>query len=124
MKIEGQWIPESEEEVELIKSLHAVKVASYERGVDIEDIATAFAYMASATLAQPPEDKEGRELEDVVDEEREERFCPRCDEEIGNVRFLGIGGKFSLSPCGCVFEWEERDKFGALIQPPNNDEDN
>jgi len=81
MKIEGQWVPESNEELELMKQLHAAKVQAYDRGVSPEDIGAIFAYMASSSIAVPP--KEGEQngdqtsLQDVMEREKKrQRIVP------------------------------------------------
>lgn len=123
MKIEGQWVPESENELELMKQLHAAKVQAYDKGVPPEDIGAIFAYMASASIAVPP-DKENIEdgrssLQQAMQREKEKaENCPNCGEVIQNAVPLGIGGEFRIIPCGCTFEWEERDKIGPWINEP------
>jgi hypothetical protein len=123
MKIEGQWVPESNEELELMKQLHAAKVQAYDRGVSPEDIGAIFAYMASSSIAVPP--KEGEQngdqtsLQDVLERENKKaKNCPDCGEIIQDAVPLGIGGDFQLVPCGCSFDWDDRDKIGPWIEEP------
>lgn len=121
MKIEGQWIPESQEELELMKNVHAIKVEAYESGVSPEDIASIFAYASSSSIVEKPE-KEGEErnLSDAMQKEKQKADkCAKCNEKIMGARAMGIGGDFILVPCGCEYSWDERDKIGPWIEKPS-----
>lgn len=126
MNIEGQWIPESDEEFELMKRLHEAKVEAYEEGVDPDQIAAMMSYMASASLTEKPEDVEfdEEEIEGEMNKEMAKADeCPECGEEIQDAKAMGIGGDFYLVPCGHEFEWSDRDEIGPWIEDPTgNDE--
>lgn len=124
MRIEGQWVPESDEELELFSDLHEAKVKAYDNGLDPDQISAAFSYIASASLVEKPEE-ETQSLEDRMEEEKEKRDdCPKCGQEIQDAEVMGIGGEFVLHPCGHEFNIEEDlEDIGPWIEiPDDNDE--
>lgn len=127
MKIDGQWVPETHEELKMMKQLHGIKVEAYQSGVSPENIASIFAYAASSSLVSKPGERE-KELEEaekaLEKKQNKTKKCPQCDIKIRNTKLLGLGGPISIIPCGCTFEWSERDKLGSWIQEPDNGDKN
>ena len=118
MKIDGSWVPESDEELELFDKLHQAKVEAYEAGVDPDQIAAAMSFIASASLIDKPEDDK-KSLEERIEEEKNMvKNCPTCDEEIQKVFPLGVGGELLVNPCGHTFDWEERHKLQGWVEDP------
>lgn len=125
MKIEGQWIPESDEELEMMKQIHSIKVNAYNSGISPETIASMLAYASSTSIVEKPEESETRKLDDIVEKEKEKaENCIKCNEKIMNARSMGIGGDFILVPCGCEYSWDERDKIGPWIEKPKEVDNN
>lgn len=127
MKIDGRWVPENHEELKLMKQLHSIRIEAYRSGVSPENIASIFAYASSASLVSEPEERE-KELEEVEKEleKKQNRIkkCPTCNIKIQNTKLLGLGGPIRVIPCGCTFEWSERDKLGSWVKDPAEGDNN
>lgn len=120
MKIDGEWIPESDAELELMEALHKAKVNAYNNGVEPDQIAAIMSFMSSASLVNPPESdiNEKSLQEEMKKEQQKADNCPRCGVEIRDAEAMGIGGDFYLIPCGHEFEWEDREEIGPWIEDP------
>ena len=118
MKIDGSWVPESDEELELFDKLHRAKVEAFEAGIEPDQIAAAMSFMASTSLVSKPEDK-NKSLEERIEEEKGKvKNCPECGEEIQQVNPLGVGGELMVAPCGHTFDWTEKDKLQGWVEDP------
>lgn len=126
MKIDGRWVPESDEEFELMKRLHEAKVEAYQNGVNPDQIAAIMSFMASASLVEKPEEVELDEEElkrELKKEQSKAKNCPKCGEKIEDAKTMGIGGDFYLIPCGHEFAWGDRKELGPWVEDPtDNDE--
>lgn len=118
MRIDGSWVPESDEELELFEKLQQAKVEAFESGVQPDQIAAAMSFMASTSLVRKPDDNK-QTLEEKIEEEKQKvDKCPDCNKEIRAVIPLGIGGQLMVQPCGHEFEWGERDKLNGWVEDP------
>jgi len=102
--LQGQVVPKTEEEYQLLNDIYAVTGEAFENGVDRESISVSLQFAAMSILAsedtgtveQPPE---GSDIEPRED-------CPNCGGNIEDVRAF-IGGDAEVSPCGCYVEVAE-----------------
>lgn len=122
MGFEEAYVPESEEEWELMEDIHIATRRANRCGLSRPEIARLLAFMASATLATE-EELEPIERPTAAEESDEDtepdppraEVCPGCAEPIEDVH-TGMGGDLYIQPCGCTIRWEEREQLGAWIE--------
>lgn len=133
MSLNGTWIPQDETEDRLMEDIHIATRRAHADGVPKERVAALLAFMASATL-DPSSDEEPDTgiqeptMDQVFDQGREPpgdtEACPECDTEIDEV-IASMGGDLQVLPCGCQFEWEEREALGQFtddFEPEGTDD--
>jgi len=94
--LQGQIVPTSEAEYELLKELYDVTAEAKSEGVETADIATTLQFVAVSIMAY--EGDEMPEQPEPPDDDVTEN-CPECGESIEDVLF-SIGEQASIRPCG------------------------
>ena len=96
MKTEITLVPETEEEMEFVERLAAVReYGIQEVGMDKEAVAAIMAEFAAGAMSGDPTDSQ-------------ETFeCPECGTPVQEVTAREIGGKPIVKPCECEVEWSE-----------------
>lgn len=124
MRIDGSWVPESDEELELFQKLQQAKVDAFESGVQPDQIAAAMSFMASTSLVSKPDDDKETLQERIEKEKEKVDDCPECGDQIKAVTPLGVGGELMVQPCGHHFGWDEKDKLKGWVEDPvdNNEQ--
>lgn len=108
MTLSGPWVPETEDERNLMEDIGIALNRADRSGVERERMAALLAFMASATLdpqsiEEPPENAQS--LADRMQEESpkaglESDTCPECGKGVDGWN-AEIGGPVILDPCGC-----------------------
>lgn len=130
MGFEEAYVPEDDEERELMEDLHIATRRAHRRGLSRAQIARITAFMASAALAPEGDPKPHSEPENGSDDDEEaqgrDEICPECDHYIDRV-LTGMGGTIQVVPCSCTIEWEDRDtlpeKHVEDLEPDVGDDD-
>lgn len=116
--IQGRWMPQTQQEWELLEDMHAVTRLAAAEGVSRARIASLTAYMAAAAAQQAAiEDtsqtdaQRQRAQSDLASRMGEERTsgdllkCPECG---GNIEDISGGlGSPQVEPCGCILDGDE-----------------
>lgn len=127
--IEGNFLPMSDREEELMDDLFSLTRDAYNDGVPKVRIAGILAFFAAGAIdpkslnaedKQVQYDTEDLEARMNAETEDEPDVCPSCKEEgtyteISDVRSQ-LGGQLLVEPCGCVIEWENREKLGEWVE--------
>lgn len=93
--LQGQIVPESQAELDLLNAIYAVTAEAEEAGVDPEDIVVTLNFAAASINAFG--DIDPAEPPDVPSPETR---CPECGEAIDDV-LTALGGHVEVRPCGC-----------------------
>lgn len=99
--LQGQIVPTSDEEYELLQDLYEVTGKARKAGVPTEEISVSLMFVASSILAYEDQEAMGEPPERPADQRRD--TCPNCGEEIGEVDPY-MGGDVEILPCGCYVE--------------------
>lgn len=99
--LQGQIVPETEAEWELLNNIYDVTAHAEEEGVRNEDIVLMLTFAAASVQAFG--DEEPPERPDV---DPPETHCPECGERIDDV-LTALGGHVEVLPCGCDMEVDD-----------------
>lgn len=142
--IDEAYVPESEEELELMEDLFVATRRAHRRGLPKIAIARLLAYQASATLDPKSLDPQEESLQSLrepespsngffegdgesylEDEETDEKpvVCPvdGCKYKVSNVLHQ-LGGELKVKPCGHTVDWDNRDILGDWVEDPGEEE--
>lgn len=98
VSLQGQAVPESEDELTFFEAVYGSAVTAYEADVPREDIAAILGF-AAATILKADVD-EDLETPVAQPDAQPREDCPECGTEITGVRW-SIGGAGVVDPCGC-----------------------
>lgn len=98
--LQGQIVPTSEEEYELLQGLYEVTGEARKADVPTEEIVASLTFVAASIMAY-----EDGEMEEPPERPAEQRrdTCPDCGEEIEEVDPY-MGGDVEILPCGCYVD--------------------
>ena len=99
MEWEINAIPETEEEVQFIEQLAAVREHGLEE-LDLERESVAMLVIQTGAVLIDPNIDDPVKQVDVPD-------CPVCETPLRQVDTEGIGSKPRGEPCGCQLEWSD-----------------
>lgn len=97
-RIEGGWVPETEDEFELAQQVSSIcHTAHTEEGVERDAIASMLTFLAAKVILEDP--MEASEEPGVPDDG--DTDCPECGETIDDfVSGMGLS-PLEAQPCGC-----------------------
>lgn len=95
--LQGQIIPTSEEEYDLLQGLYEVTGEAQRAGIPTEEIVASLTFVAASIMVYGDEDPP-EPPERPADTRRE--TCPNCGETIETVNPY-VGGDVEIEPCGC-----------------------
>lgn len=98
VKLNGQVVPETEDEYEMLKGLYEVTGEAQRNNVPQEDIVLTLMFVGSSLTAYGDEHLAETAAEPEAVDKRS--TCPECGGDIGDVT-ASIGGEATVEPCGC-----------------------
>lgn len=113
MGLSGPYVPESEEEAELMEDLNTATRRAYRRGLSKREISRLCAFFATATLDPASETEPDRERESLAGQMQEdERECPVCGESVEDADpdvSMAMGQPVRITHDDKTCEYEPRD---------------
>lgn len=121
MGLSGPYVPESEEEMELLEDLNTATRRAHRRGLSKRRIAALCAFMASATLDPASEQDADSERQTMAEAMQEgDKECPLCGEEAFSAAFeMGKPVEIKHSEDDddpCEYEPESRDEMPGWMK--------
>lgn len=98
-EMQGQLVPESEVEWQLMQDLYADTAEAKQGGMSTADITTVLNFVASSIQAHDA-DPEAESVPDFDKHLSRAEKCPQCEHPIEAV-VPSIGGEAQVQPCGC-----------------------
>lgn len=103
VELQGQIVPTSEEEWQLLQDLYEVTGDASKAGIDTEEIVAVLNFVAVSISSY--EGEEGLEAPDIPSDAKR-KTCPECGEEMEDFT-ASLGGDVEIEPCGCQTTTEE-----------------
>lgn len=115
--LNGQWVPENEEEMDWLMAVNGITKSAYADGIEKEALVSGLMWLAGSIVMVDGEPPEEPVEEPDPPEKRDD--CPECGADIESVRSF-VGGEVLVSPCGCAVTVHQ---VPGWVDMPGDDDD-